>query len=71
VRHRHRERALTGTFGKTRIAVPRAWLTGEYGKTSEWRRGSLLAYQRRTRTAGALIAGLVSQGPTPAAGDAR
>ena len=29
VRHGHRERTLTGTFGKTRIAVPRARLTGE------------------------------------------
>src|SRR6202044_3054706 len=49
VRHGHRERTLTGTFGKTRIAVPRARLTGEDGKTREWRSGSLLAYQRRTR----------------------
>ena len=41
VRHGHRERTLTGTFGKTR----------------EWRSGSLRAYQRRTRAADALIAG--------------
>ena len=41
VRHGHRERSLTGTFGKTR----------------EWRSGSLRAYQRRTRAADALIAG--------------
>ena len=71
VRHGHRERTLTGTFGKTRIAVPRARLTGEDGKTREWRSGSLRAYQRRTRAADALIAGLISQGPTPAACDAR
>ena len=57
VRHGHRERTLTGTFGKTRIAVPRARLTGEDGKTHEWRSGSLRAYQRRTRAADALIAG--------------
>ena len=57
VRHGHRERMLTGTFGKTRIAVPRARLTGEDGKTREWRSGSLRAYQRRTRAADALIAG--------------
>src|SRR5271167_4273321 len=57
VRHGHRERTLTGTFGKTRIAVPRARLTGEDGKTREWRSGSLRAYQRRTRTADSLIAG--------------
>ena len=37
-RHGHRERTLTGAFGKTRIAVPRARLTGEDGKTREWRR---------------------------------
>ena len=57
VRHGHRERTLTGTFGKTRIAVPRARLTGEDGKTRGWRSGSLRAYQRRTRAADALIAG--------------
>jgi transposase-like protein len=57
VRHGHRERTLTGTFGKTRIAVPRARLEGEDGKTREWRSGSLRAYQRRTRAADALIAG--------------
>jgi len=57
VRHGHRERTLTGAFGKTRIAVPRARLTGEDGKTREWRSGSLRACQRRTRAADALIAG--------------
>ena len=57
MRHGHRERTLTGTFGKTRIAVPRARLIGEDGKTREWRSGSLRAYQRRTRAADALIAG--------------
>ena len=49
VRHGHRERTLTGTFGKTRIAVPRERLTGEDGKTREWRSGSLRAYQGRRR----------------------
>ena len=57
VRHGHRERTLTGTFGKTRIAVPRARMMGEDGKTREWRSASLPAYQRRTRAADALIAG--------------
>jgi hypothetical protein len=33
VRHGHRERTLTGTFGETWIAVPRVRLTGEDGKT--------------------------------------
>ena len=62
VRHGHRERTLTGTFGKTRIAVPRARLTGADGKTSEWRSVSLHAYQRRTKAADALIAGAYLSG---------
>ncbi len=37
VRHGHRERTLTGKFGETRIAVPRARLMGDDGKTREWR----------------------------------
>ena len=56
VRHGHRERNLTGTFGQTRIAVPRARLTGDDGRTHEWRSSSLRAYQRRTQAADALIA---------------
>jgi putative transposase len=56
VRNGHRERSLTGTFGKTRIAVPRARLTGEDGSTREWRSTALRAYQRRTQAADALIA---------------
>ncbi len=56
-RHGHRKRALTGTFGKTEIAVPRARLKGEDGKTREWKSKSLRAYQRRTKAADALIAG--------------
>ena len=62
VRHGHRARTLTGTFGKTRIAVPRARLTGADGKTSEWRSASLRAYQRRTKAADALIAGAYLSG---------
>ena len=62
VRHGHRERTLTGTFGKTRIAVPRARLTGADGKTSEWRSVSLHACQRRTKAADALIAGAYLSG---------
>jgi putative transposase len=62
VRHGHRERTLTGTFGKTRIAVPRARLTGEDGRTREWRSASLRAYQRRTKAADALIAGAYLSG---------
>ena len=71
VRHGHRERTLTGTFGKTRIAVPRARLMGEDGETREWRSGSLRAYQRRTRAADALIAGAYLREPTPAGCAAR
>ena len=56
-RHGHRKRALTGTFGKTEIAVPRARIQDENGKTSEWKSASLRAYQRRTKAADALIAG--------------
>ena len=55
-RHGHRERTLTGTFGKARISVPRARLCGEEGKTREWKSQSLRAYQRRTKAADALIA---------------
>jgi putative transposase len=62
VRHGHRERTLTGTFGQTRIAVPRARLVGEDGRTSEWRSASLRAYQRRTKAADALIAGVYLSG---------
>jgi putative transposase len=53
VRHGHRERTLTGTFGKTRIVVPRARMMDEVGKTREWKSASLRAYQRRTQAADA------------------
>ena len=56
-RHGHRKRGLTGTFGKAEIAVPRARIKDEDGKTSEWKSQSLRAYQRRTKAADALIAG--------------
>lgn len=62
VRHGHRERTLTGTFGRTRIAVPRARLLGEDGRTREWKSASLRAYQRRTKAADALIAGAYLSG---------
>ena len=56
-RHGSRTRSLTGTFGKTEIAVPRARLETPDGKTTEWRSSALRAYQRRTLAADALIAG--------------
>lgn len=55
-RHGHRVRTLTGTFGVTEIAVPRARLDAGEGKTTEWKSQSLRAYQRRTKAADALIA---------------
>jgi putative transposase len=54
VRHGHRERGLTGTFGRTKISVPRARPSGADGRTSEWKSVSLRAYQRRTKAADAL-----------------
>jgi putative transposase len=56
-RHGSRMRTLTGTFGKTEIAVPRARLPSADGKTTEWKSQALRAYQRRTLAADALIAG--------------
>jgi putative transposase len=61
-RHGHRVRSLTGTFGPTQIAVPRARIIGEDGKTAEWKSKSLRAYQRRTNQAEALIAGAYLSG---------
>ena len=61
-RHGSRVRTLTGTFGKTEIAVPRARLNTSDGKTTEWKSQSLRAYQRRTRAADALIAGAYLSG---------
>jgi putative transposase len=59
VGHRHgsRTRSLTGSFGKTEITVPRARLQTSDGRTTEWHSKALRAYQRRTPTADALIAG--------------
>ena len=62
VRHGHRRRGLTGTFGKTEISVPRARLIGADGRTAEWKSASLRAYQRRTKAADALIAGAYLSG---------
>ena len=56
-RHGHRTRTLTGTFGPTEIAVPRARLREASGQTREWKSQALRAYQRRTIAADALIAG--------------
>src|SRR5271168_3549576 len=61
-RHGSRVRTLTGTFGKTEIAVPRARLNISGGKTTEWKSQVLRNYQRRTRAADALIAGAYLSG---------
>jgi transposase-like protein len=55
-RHGHRSRSLLGTFGKVKIAVPRARLDTFDGKTTEWKSRTLRAYQRRTLAADTLIA---------------
>ena len=56
-RHGRRTRTLTGTFGRTEIAVPRARLVTSDGKTTEWKSNALRSYQRRTVAADAVIAG--------------
>jgi putative transposase len=56
-RHGHRSRSLLGTFGRVDIAMPRGRLNTPEGKTTEWQSRALKAYQRRTLTADALIAG--------------
>src|SRR5271169_953897 len=61
-RHGSRVRTLMGTFGKTDIAVPRARLNISGGKTTEWKSRVLRNYQRRTRAADALIAGVYLAG---------
>src|ERR1700730_16373091 len=38
-RHGHRSRSLTGTFGRTQIAVPRARLLGAAPRVPKWRKG--------------------------------
>src|SRR2546423_3640179 len=61
-RHGRRIRSLTGTFGRTEIAVPRARIFGKDRKTTEWKSKVARSYQRRTRTADALIASAYPSG---------
>src|ERR1044072_9240580 len=56
-RHASRTRSLVGRFGQTEITVPRARLQPTEGRTTECHSKPLRAYQRRTLTADALIAG--------------
>jgi len=55
-RNGHRARQVMGTFGAATIQVPRARITGEDGRSQEWRSRALGRYQRRTQRAEALIA---------------
>jgi transposase-like protein len=61
-RHGRRTRTLTGTFGTTEIAVPRARLEAGDGRTVEWKSQALRAWQRRTMAADALIASVYLSG---------
>ena len=56
-RNGHRDRQVMGTFGATRVSVPRARLEAADGKMSEWHSKALPAYQRRTKEIDAVIAG--------------
>jgi putative transposase len=61
-RHGRRTRTLTGTFGTTELTVPRARIVAGDGPTTEWKSRALRAYQRRTRSADALIASIYLAG---------
>jgi len=61
-RHGHRERQLMGTFGPVTVRVPRARLETSDSKTVEWKNATIPAYQRRTKQADALIAGVYLAG---------
>jgi putative transposase len=61
-RHGHRSRSLLGTFGRLEIEMPRARLNTADGGTTEWKSQALMAYQRRTLAADALIAGCYLSG---------
>jgi putative transposase len=61
-RHGHRERSLLGTFGAVTLRVPRARIAAAGGATSEWTNVTIPVYQRRTRRADALIAGVYLAG---------
>jgi len=55
-----------GTFGPVTVRVPRARLETSDSKTVEWKNATIPAYQRRTKQADALIAGVYLAGPTRA-----
>ncbi len=47
-RHGTRERTLTTSLGATTFTMPRARLTADDGRTTEWRSTTVARYQRRT-----------------------
>jgi putative transposase len=61
-RNGHRDRQLTGTFGRMTVSVPRARLGGGDGRQQEWRSKMLPAYQRLTGRAERLIASVYLAG---------
>src|SRR3979411_1632490 len=62
-RHGRRIRSLTGTFGRTEIAVPRARIFGKDRKTTEWKSRVMRSYPPPTRAADPLIASADLSGP--------
>jgi len=60
-RHGHRPRTVMGTFGEVEINMPRARLKTPDG-AKEWQSKVLPAYQRRTQTVDAIIAGAYLSG---------
>jgi putative transposase len=61
-RNGRRARQIMGTFGKIKIAVPRARIETADGKTTEWSNTILPKYSRRTKEVDALIAGAYLSG---------
>lgn len=64
VGHRHgsRTRTLTGTFGRTEIAVPRGRLMQPDGGTTEWKSEALRAYPTAPQAAASPKAGFTPRG---------
>jgi len=61
-RHGKRERTLSTSLGATTIAMPRARLEGDDGKSREWRSRMIPRYQRRTERVDEAILGIYLSG---------
>jgi putative transposase len=61
-RHGHRPRTVMASCGEVEINMPRARLKGPEGAIKEWKSQVLPAYQRRTQTVDAIIAGAYLSG---------